>query len=88
MPMDLEKRMEELEKSLQRNKWTMDHLQKRVRLYQRVGLAVSCVVTVLAMLVVWPGAKVIEAEKFVLRDAEGKIRGKWQVDKNGPFSYW
>ena len=66
--MDLEKRMEELEKSLQRNKWTIDSLKKRLRLYQWVGLAVSCVVAVLAVWAVWPGSKVVEAEKFLLRD--------------------
>jgi hypothetical protein len=62
MTMNVEKRIETLE--------------KQVRLYRRVGLLAVCLMAgALIAGAVKPVPKIVEAEKFVLRDAEGKMRG-------------
>ena len=69
--MDVEKRIETLE--------------KQVRLYRRVGaLAVCLMAGALIVGAVKPAPKVVTAEKFVLRDVLGKRRGQWGVDDRGP----
>ena len=69
--MDIEKRFESLEKKL--------------RLHRRLGLAAACLIAVAIVIgAAGPVPKVIEAEKFILKDASGKMRGEWEIYKNGP----
>lgn len=82
--MDLEKRMEMLKRGLQRHKWTIDYLDKHVRLHQWIGLVASCLVAVLVAWIFWPDSKTVEAGKFVLRDRKGKIRGVWRMTEGYP----
>jgi hypothetical protein len=75
--MDIEARFEALENKIicQENK---------LRLHKRLGLAAACALAVvIAIGAVKPIPKVIEAEKFVLRDAKGAEKDLWQVTSVG-----
>lgn len=62
----------------------MDRLEKQNRWLKRVmcvivaGLGVTLLMAQAA-----PKARVIEAERFVLKDGNGKTRGQWYVRDNG-----
>lgn len=70
--MDLEKRMEELEKTVQRHR-------------RNQFILVGCLAVVLIAWAIWPMPKTIVAEQFILRDASGNIRSMWGMDENDPF---
>ena len=76
--MDIETRLESLENDIRRQK---DDL----RLHKRLGLAAACVLAVVIVIgAVKPIPKVIEAEKFELKDSTGKTRGIWEMGNEGP----
>jgi hypothetical protein len=70
--MDLEKRIASIE--------------KQVRLYKRLGLlAVVVMAGSLIAGAAAPTSKVIESEKFVLKDGKGELHGVWNVAKGSPM---
>ena len=77
--MDTETRLQALEDKIHRQ-------DKKLRLHKRLGLiAAALLVGAAAFAATRPVAEVIEARKFVLRDAKGNMRGAWGTpgDKTG-----
>jgi hypothetical protein len=76
--MDIETRLESLENDIRRQK---DDL----RLHKRLGLAVACALALSLAISAAGNNRIIEARKFILRDAAGRPVCIWEGASGGPL---
>jgi hypothetical protein len=73
--MDIDARVEALEKNLRRQRW--------------LSLTSACLaLAVLAAWSLWPAPKTIVAERFNIRDSSGKLRSGWGWSMEANNSKW
>jgi len=62
----------------------LERLEKQNRRIRGIGIALLVLAAALVLMAQTPGHRTVEANEFVLKDANGTVRGRWSVGEYGP----